>query len=116
GLEGHGVPGKDAIPSEREGAEPLEGQADPVQTPPKAELDPGDGQPEAGKAEHEGQAAVEVEEPREAPPALESQGPEPLVEAKRVVPRLVARVDPRWWVVVDETLVARLRRVRSGPP
>src|SRR5690606_785712 len=83
GLEGHGVAGKDAIPSEREGAETLEGRAEPGRTQPKAALDPGEGQPDPGKAEHEGQAAVEVEEPREAPPALESQGPEPLVQAKR---------------------------------
>ncbi|HVI01053.1 MAG TPA: M17 family peptidase N-terminal domain-containing protein, partial [Enhygromyxa sp.] len=52
-----------------------------------------------------GEGADREDAPSEHPeePALQSQAP-------------VEREEPRWWVVADEAVVARLRRVRSGPP
>lgn len=124
--------GKDAIPSEGEGADPVQAQADPDAKPDaQAEAMVGDrggeGQPDTSErepereggseadtagAEAEIKLAAKVEEPIEGRPALESQQQEPLGSANSPVPRW----NPRWWVVVDEALVARLRRVRSGPP
>ena len=57
-------------------------------------------------------------------PALESRPDDPLeaaaaVEAKAALvpaPEVSERSESRWWVVADQRVVARLRRVRSGPP
>lgn len=46
-------------------------------------------------------------QPQPEPPAAPEQEPEPAAHR---------REEPRWWVVADEAVVARLRRVRSGPP
>jgi hypothetical protein len=58
-------------------------------------------------------AAPSPDEPRAEAPAdeaaLQSQPSEPTEAA-------LGRSEPRWWVVADEAVVARLRRVRSGPP
>lgn len=52
-------------------------------------------------------------EPRADEAALESQPPEPPAEPPEAV---TEQTEPRWWVVADQAVVARLRRVRSGPP
>jgi hypothetical protein len=57
-------------------------------------------------------------EAREDDPALQSQ-PDDVTESVTHEPKPEPeqrRDEPRWWVVADEAVVARLRRVRSGPP
>lgn len=62
-----------------------------------------DGEGAKARADH---PALQSQPQPEPPAAPVEQEPEP---AHR-------REEPRWWVVADEAVVARLRRVRSGPP
>jgi hypothetical protein len=68
-------------------------------------------------------AAIAVAQPTEPAavadssdePALESQ-PEEQLDDQVDEPQKPRQTEPRWWVVADESVVTRLRRVRSGPP
>jgi hypothetical protein len=53
---------------------------------------------------------------RPQPDSAEPQADGAALESQPSVEPASVRDEPRWWVVADAAVVARLRRVRSGPP
>jgi hypothetical protein len=86
-------------------AKPIEERAEALveRSPESSEVEPN----------AEPQAEIEaLEEPAQAEPVVEPapESQQPAAEERSALAK------PRWWVVADQAVVARLRRVRSGPP
>ncbi|NVB42183.1 hypothetical protein G6O69_30450 [Pseudenhygromyxa sp. WMMC2535] len=89
--------------------EPVAPDQDP-ELPELPELPPGGPPPEAPSGPAPADAAEEPEVPPEDPPEPSAR------EGADLEAGCAGWAPGRWWVVADEQVVARLRRVLSGPP
>ncbi|MCA9680939.1 MAG: hypothetical protein KC457_01990 [Myxococcales bacterium] len=86
-------------------------EEDAQRVEPGGDLDEPASTPPSEPAESGGTTAEDTEF------AHDSQPGEPALDAASISsPEAPLRAPARWWVVADEQVVARLRRVLSGPP